>query len=79
MVIRNAKQRMMGLPIGTWEDKVDPDRVIKEIIEDCQTFLEKGAFQPSRLSKKRKTVEGLQSSVPEPNRSSKRLREMTKA
>ncbi|KAE8441970.1 hypothetical protein EG329_004137 [Mollisiaceae sp. DMI_Dod_QoI] len=78
MVIRNAQRRMMGLPVGTWDDEVDPDRVIKEVIENCQMFLENGAFQPSRLSKKRKVVEGLQSGVPEPSRSSKRLKEMTK-
>jgi hypothetical protein len=75
MVIRNAKRRMMGLPVSTWEDEVDPDRVIKEAVGDCQMFLENGAVQPSRLSKKRKAVEGLQSSVPEPSRSSKRLKE----
>jgi hypothetical protein len=58
MVIRNAKRRMMGLAVGTWEDEVDPDRVIKEVVGDCQKFLEEGAFQPIRPSKKRKPVEG---------------------
>jgi hypothetical protein len=44
MVIHNAKQRMMGLLVGTWEDEVDPDRVIMKVVGDCQTFLENGAF-----------------------------------
>src|ERR1700728_2205814 len=74
MVIRNAKRRMIGLPIGSWDDKVDPDRVIKEVVGDCQTFLVDDALQPSALSKKRKKIaEGLL----EPSRSSKRFREIT--
>ena len=78
MVIRNAKRRMIGLPVGSWDDEVDPDRVIKEVVGDCQTFLEDDAFQPSPLSKKRKRiVEGLQNNVLELSRSSKRLRGMT--
>jgi hypothetical protein len=78
MVIRNAKRRMIGLPVGSWDDEVDPGRVIKEVVADCQTFLEDDALQPSPLSKKRKRiVEGLQSNVLEPSRSSKRLRDMT--
>jgi hypothetical protein len=52
MVIRNAKRRMIGLPVGSWDDKVDPDRVIKEVVGDCQTFLEDDALQPSPLSKR---------------------------
>jgi len=71
MVIRNAKRRMIGLQVGTWEDEVDPDRVIKDVVGDYQTFLEHDALRPSHLSKKRKTVEG-------PNRSSKRLKGSTK-
>ncbi|KAH6662961.1 hypothetical protein B0J14DRAFT_684879 [Halenospora varia] len=74
MTVRNAKRRMMGLSVGTWNDEVDPDRVTMDVIGDFQTFLENDTLQPSRLSKKRKIVEGLQSSVPEPCRSSKRLR-----
>jgi hypothetical protein len=75
MVIRNAKRRMIGLPVGSWDDEVDPDRVIKEVVGDCQTFLEDDALQPSPLSKKRKKIaEGLQNNVLEPSRSSKRLR-----
>lgn len=59
MVIRNAKRRMMGLPVGNWDDEVDPDRVIKEVVGDCQTFLEDDTLQPSFVSKKRKKrVEG---------------------
>jgi hypothetical protein len=73
MVIRNAKQRMIGLPVGSWNDEVDPDRVIKEVVGDYQTFLEGGALQPSPHSKKRK-VKALQNHVLEPSRSSKRLR-----
>ena len=78
MVIRNAQRRMMGLSVGTWNDEVDPDRVIKDVIENCQIFFENDAFQSSRPFKKRKTVESLQSSIPDPSRSSKRLRGMTK-
>jgi hypothetical protein len=74
MVIRNAKRRMMGLPVGTWDNTVDPDRVIKEVVADCQTFLEDGALQPD--GKKRKIAEGFQKSLPEPSRSSKRLKEV---
>jgi hypothetical protein len=78
MVIRNAKRRMIGLPVGSWDDEVDPGRVIREVIGDCQTFLEDDALQPSPSSKKRKkVVEGFQKSVLEPSRSSKRLRGVT--
>jgi hypothetical protein len=65
---------MIGLPVGSWDDEIDPDRVMKEVLGDCQTFLENGTLQPS-LSKKRKRIaEGLQNNVLEPSRSSKRLR-----
>jgi hypothetical protein len=75
MVIRNAKRRMIGLPVGSWRDKVDSNQVIKEIVRDCQTFLEGNALQPSPLSKKRKKIaKGLQEHVLEPSRSSKRLK-----
>ena len=77
MVIRNAKQRMLGLSVGTWDDKVNPDRVIKSVVEDCQTFLDDHALQPNPLSKKRKIAEGLQKISLEPSRSSKRLKEIT--
>jgi hypothetical protein len=77
MVIRNAKRRMIGLPVGGWDDEVDPDRVAKEVIGDCQTFLENDALQPSPLSKKRKTVNRCQNNVLEPIRSSQRLKEIT--
>jgi hypothetical protein len=56
MVVRNAKRRMMGLPVGTWDDEVNPDRVITEVVGDCQTFLEDDALQLSPLSKKRKKI-----------------------
>jgi hypothetical protein len=76
MVIRNAKRRMIGFPVGSWGDEVDPDRVIKEVVGDYQTFLKDDALQPSPFSKKRKRMaEGLQNNVLEPSRSSKRLRE----
>ena len=79
MVIRNAKWRMIGFPVDSWDDEVDPDRVIKEVIGDCQTFLEDDALQPSPLSKKRKKIaEGLRNNVLGPSRSSKRLREVTR-
>jgi hypothetical protein len=77
MAIRNAKRRMIGLPVGSWDDEVDPDRVTKEVVGDCQMFLEDDALQPSPLSKKRKRiVEGLPNDVLKPSRSSKRLREI---
>ena len=69
MVVRNAKRRMMGLTVGTWDDEVNPDRVTKEVVGNYQTFLEASALRPSLLSKKRKIAEGVQ-------RSSKRLRGM---
>ncbi|TVY80732.1 hypothetical protein LSUE1_G005970 [Lachnellula suecica] len=75
MAIRNAKRRMIGLSVGTWDDEVHPDRVIKEVVGDCQTFLEGDNLQPSPLSKKRKKItDGLQNHGLEPSRSSKRLR-----
>ena len=79
MVIRNAKRRMIGLSVGSWKDEVDPDRVIKEIVGGCQTFLEHDALQPSPLSKKRKIVESVESNVPEPSRGSKRHKKMTES
>jgi hypothetical protein len=55
---------------------VDLDRVIKEVVGDCQTFLENDALRPNPPSKKRKkTAEGRESNVLEPSRSSKRLRD----
>ena len=72
MVIRNAKQLMIGLPVGSWDDEVDPDRVIMEVVRGCQTLLEQHALQPHLISKKRKKmVEGLG-----PSCSSKRLNRM---
>jgi hypothetical protein len=51
---------MIGLPVGTWDDEVDTDRVIKEVVGYYQTFLEYDVLQPSPLSKKRKKIaEGL--------------------
>lgn len=58
IVICNAKRRMMGLKVGTWEDKVDPDRVIKEVVGDCQTFLEQDDHHLTSLSKKHKIMVG---------------------
>ncbi|KAH8587331.1 hypothetical protein B0O99DRAFT_642099 [Bisporella sp. PMI_857] len=76
MVIRNARQRISGLSVGTWADNVDPDRVIKVVVSDLQTFLDNDAVQLNPLSKKRKMMaEGVQ----EPNRSSKRLKKINKA
>jgi hypothetical protein len=74
MVIRNAKQRMNGLSVGAWSSEVNPDRVIKEVIGNCQMFLGCDALQPQPLSKKqKKMVEGDQRNVLEPTRCSKRL------
>ena len=58
MVIRNAKRRMIGLLVGSRDDEVDPDRVMKELVAGCQTFLEDDTLQPSPLSKKRKRIVG---------------------
>lgn len=78
MVIRNAKQRMTGLPAGDWRDKVDPARVIIEVLGDCQTFLGNDVLQPISLFKKRKRVgEGLQNDAPEVTRVSKRLKQIS--
>ena len=72
MVIRNA--RMNGLSVGAWNSKVNPDRVIREVIGNCQMFLGSDALQLQPLSKEQKTmVEGVQGNVLEPSRSSKRL------
>jgi hypothetical protein len=68
---------MIGLPVSSWDGEVDPDRVMKAVVRDCQTFLEDDALQPSPLSKKRKRIaEGLPNNL-KPGRSSKRLREVT--
>ena len=76
MVIHNAKQRMIGSRVGSWDDEVEPGRVIKEVLKDCQTYLENDTLQPRTLSKKRKrTVESLQSNITKPNRTSKRLKQ----
>ena len=78
MVIRNAKQRINGLSVGAWNSKVDPDRVIKEVMENCEMFLGSDALQSRALPKKRKKAgEGAQSNVPESVRSSRRLRRDT--
>lgn len=78
MVIRNAKQRVTGLLVGSCGDQVNPDRVIKEVLRDFQTFPENDTLQPSSLSKKRKrVVEGFQNNVPEPSRISKRLKQIS--
>lgn len=75
MVIRNAKQLMNGLTVGAWNSKVDPDRVIKEVIEKCEILLASDALHSQPPSKKRKkAAEGVQSNVPDSVRSSKRLR-----
>ena len=65
MVIRNARRRITGLQVGAWDDKVDPDRVIKEVLGDCQVFLEDKTLLS--VPKKGRTVD-------EPSRSSKRLK-----
>ena len=65
----------MGLLIGGWNNELDLDRVIKEIIGDCETFLENDALQPSPLAKRRKKI--VDQNV-EPIRSSQRLRKTTK-
>jgi hypothetical protein len=78
MVIYNAKQRMIGSRVGSWGDEVEPDRVIKEVLRDCQIYLENDTLQPSSQFKKRKrVVKGLQNNVPEPSRSSKRLKQIS--
>jgi hypothetical protein len=69
MVIRNAKLRMTGQPVGTWDDEVNPARVIMDVVGDCQTLLEYDALHPSVPSRKRKTILPKQAT-----RSSKRLR-----
>jgi hypothetical protein len=35
MVIRNAKRRMIRRLISSWDDEVDLDRVMKEVVGDC--------------------------------------------
>ena len=67
---------MIELLVGSWDNKVDLDQVIKEVVGDCQMFLEDNALQLSPLSKKRKKI--AEGNVLELSRSSKRLREITK-
>jgi len=43
-----------GTPSWHLDDEVDPDRVIKEVVGDCQTFFEDGAPQPGRFSRNAK-------------------------
>lgn len=43
---------MNGHPVGSWDGEMDPDRVIMEVVGDCQTFFEGDALQPSPLAKK---------------------------
>ena len=77
MVIRNATRRMIGLSAGSWNDEVDPDRVIKEVVGHCQTFLEKDLLYPRTSSKKRKrTVKDVESNALKSTRSSKRLKQI---
>ena len=71
MVIRNAKQRMTGLSVGTWNDVVDPDRIIKDVFENFRVYLESSTIQPSSLAKKRKN------DALEPSRMSKRLKQLS--
>ena len=79
MVIRNATQRMNGLSVGAWNNEVDPDRVIKEVIGNCEMFLGSDALQPQPPSKRRKkTVEVVQRNAPDLVRSSNRLRKAAK-
>ena len=66
---------MMGLAVGAWEDEVDPDRVIKGVVGDCQAFLEDDTLHPtSPLKKRKQVVDGIESSILDSSRSSKRLR-----
>jgi hypothetical protein len=74
MVVRNAKRRMNGLSVGNWSDEVDPDRVIMEVLGDCQTLLDNDALQPS--SKRKRVGEGLQNDAQQPTRVSKRLKQI---
>jgi hypothetical protein len=44
MVIRNTKRRIIRLLVSSWDDEVDLDQVIKEVVGDCQTFLKDDAL-----------------------------------
>lgn len=75
MVIRNAKRRMSGLPVGTWDDQVNPDRVTKEVLAQCEMFLRNEKYHPSSLFRKRKKVVAI-AQDDGPSRVSKRLRQI---
>ena len=78
MTIRNAKQRMVGLPVGSWSDAIDPDRIVMDVVRDCQMFLENDTLQlGSRFEKRKRVVEGLQNNGPSLSRSSKRLKQIS--
>lgn len=68
---------MTGLPVGGWSDEVDLDRVIVEVLGDCQTFLKNDILQPTSLLKKRKRVDEAQNEAPGPTRVSKRLKQIS--
>lgn len=64
---------MTGLPVGTWKDVVNPDRITKDVVRDCQMFLQNDTLQPS--SKRKRVGEGLQNNAQQPTRVSKRLKQ----
>ncbi|XMA08669.1 hypothetical protein WAI453_001460 [Rhynchosporium graminicola] len=72
MFIGNAKQRMKSLSVGAWNSEVDPDRVIKEVIVNCEMFPGRDAVQPQPPSKKE--AEGVRSSALGPTRCPTRLK-----
>jgi hypothetical protein len=61
MVIRNAALRMNGREVGNWDDKVDPGRVLRQLIGLLQSGLENNALQPKVAVRRSKRKLGEQS------------------
>ncbi|KAJ9130032.1 hypothetical protein NKR23_g12370 [Pleurostoma richardsiae] len=54
MVIRNAALRMNGQEVGNSDDKVDPGRVLRQLIGLLQTGLESNALRPKMAVRRSK-------------------------
>jgi hypothetical protein len=44
LAMRNIRRRMMGFSVGGWEDKVDPNRVRMDLVEDFEAFISDNAL-----------------------------------
>ncbi|KAH8910547.1 hypothetical protein BR93DRAFT_955660 [Coniochaeta sp. PMI_546] len=46
MVIRNARRRMNGREVGGWDDDLDPELLLKELVSLLRLAAERDAMQP---------------------------------